>query len=112
MIPVEARSNGTSSLTISILTPTLGEDVTTPLVLTARVNALTGLGQVVTGAAVLVLVSWWYGHFRRRRRRRLAAIGELDGPVVPDAGTVSPDAAEATAARPTEEVGADSVSDP
>lgn len=112
VIPVEARSNGTSSLTISILTPTLGEDVTTPLVLTARVNALTGLGQVVTGAAVLVLVSWWYGHFRRRRRKRLALVGELDGPAVPDADTVSPDAAEATAARPTEEVGADSVSDP
>ncbi|MET0461001.1 MAG: hypothetical protein ABW195_17255 [Ilumatobacteraceae bacterium] len=111
-IPVEARSNGTSSLTISVVTPTFGRDVTDPLVLTARVNALTGLGQVVTGAAVLVLVSWWYGHFRRRRRRRLALVGELDGPPRPDVDLVSPDAAEATAARPADDVGADSVSDP
>ena len=80
MIPVEARSNGTSSLTISVVTPTFGQDVTAPLVLTARVNALTGLGQVVTGAAVLVLVSWWYGHFRRRRRKRLALVGERRRP--------------------------------
>jgi hypothetical protein len=112
VIPVEARSNGTSSLTISVVTPTFGQDVTAPLVLTARVNALTGLGQLVTGAAVLVLVSWWYGHFRRRRRRRLALVGDVDGPLRPEVGLVSPDAAEATATRPAEEVGADSVSDP
>ena len=55
-------------------------------------NALSGLGQVVTGGALLVLLSWWYGHFRRRRRARRAMLGEVDNPVhVP---AVSPDAAE------------------
>ena len=72
LIPVEARSNGTSSIEVELLTPAIGQRVTEPIVLTAHVNALTGLGQVITGGALLVLISWWFGHFRRRRRRRLA----------------------------------------
>ena len=36
-----------------------------PIVLTARVNALSGLGQLLTGAALLVLATWWFSHFRR-----------------------------------------------
>jgi hypothetical protein len=35
--------------------------------MTARVNALTGLGQFVFGALALVLASWWFQHIRRRR---------------------------------------------
>ena len=54
--------------------------------LTARVNALAGLGQVVTGGAVLVLVSWWYGHFRRRRRIAPGADRRGRQPAVPDVG--------------------------
>ena len=64
--------------------------------LTARVNALTGLGQVVTGGAVLVLLSWWFAHFRRRRRRRLATITALEAQ--DEVGSdLSPDAAEVVA---------------
>ena len=72
LIPVETRSNGTSSIEIELLTPTIGQRVAEPVVLTAHVNALTGLGQVITGGALLVLITWWFGHFRRRRRQRLA----------------------------------------
>ena len=72
LIPVETRSNGTSSIEIELLTPAIGQRVAEPVVLTAHVNALTGLGQVITGGALLVLISWWFGHFRRRRRHRLA----------------------------------------
>lgn len=72
LIPVETRSNGTSSIEIELLTPAIGQRVAEPVVLTAHVNALTGLGQVITGGALLVLISWWFGHFRRRRRQRLA----------------------------------------
>ena len=116
VIPVEARANGTSSLEVAVLTPVFGQEVAGPIVLTARVNALTGLGQVVTGAAILVLLSWWYGHFRRRRRQRLALVGELDGTLSPDVASVSPDAAEAAVAPPSAEVVAEhaagSVADP
>jgi hypothetical protein len=80
-IEVEARTNGTSALTIELLTPVASLRLPQTLVLTARVNALSGLGQVVTGGALLVLVSWWYGHFRRRRRVRRAMLGEVDNPV-------------------------------
>jgi len=36
--------------------------------LSARVSALAGLGQLVTGAAILVLLAWWIAHVRRTRR--------------------------------------------
>ena len=112
VIPVEARSNGTSSLEVAVLTPVFGQEIGDPVVLTARVNALTGLGQVVTGAAILVLLSWWYGHFRRRRRARLARVGEVDGLNGRRPGAVSPDAAEATVAPPVEEPAVESLADP
>jgi hypothetical protein len=98
LIPVQAQTNGTSAIGIQILTPFGNQTVQGPVVLTARVNALSGLGQVVTGGAILILVSWWYGHFRRRRRARRALLGEVDNPTNITATTVSPDAAEAVAA--------------
>ncbi len=98
LIPVEARSNGTSAIGIEIVTPAGGQKVQGPVIMTARVNALSGLGQVVTGGAVLILVSWWYGHFRRRRRQRRAMLGEVDNPTTLAPAALSPDAAEAVAA--------------
>jgi hypothetical protein len=97
LVPVEAQSNGTSAVGIEIVTPAGGQRVQGPVVMTARVNALSGLGQVVTGGAVLILLSWWYGHFRRRRRQRRAMLGEVDNPPALASATVSPDAAEAVA---------------
>jgi hypothetical protein len=109
-MPVVARSNGTSSVEVELLTPTLGQTVDGPVVLTARVNALTGLGQVITGGAVLVLASWWFGHFRRRRRQRLNHVAPtLD---VAPAVEVSPDAAEAVAEPHSGSATATSVPDP
>jgi hypothetical protein len=99
VLEVEARTNGTSSIAIEVLTPVNSLNVEGPIVLTARVNALSGLGQVVTGGALLVLLSWWYGHFRRRRRERRALLGEVDNPGLVDAA-MSPDAAEATVTTP------------
>lgn len=68
-IPVNVLSNGTFPVTIQLVTPLDQRPVGDPLVLTARVNAITGLGQVLTGGALLVLASWWYSHFRSRRRQ-------------------------------------------
>ena len=71
-IPIEARSNGTSEVVVEVHTPS-GAVIGEPIVLTARVNALSGLGQLLTGAALLVLATWWFSHFRRRRRQRHTA---------------------------------------
>jgi hypothetical protein len=71
IIPVEAEANGTSSINLIVSTPA-GEPLGEPVTLTARVTALTGLGQVLTGGLVLVLVTWWFTHWRNRRRDALA----------------------------------------
>jgi hypothetical protein len=73
-VPVEARTNGQFPVDIKIVTP--GNEnvaVTDPIRVTARVNALAGLGQFATGAFLLVLLSWWVQHLRKRRRAAAAA---------------------------------------
>ncbi len=72
-IPVDARTNGEFPVEVRITTPEGNVAVTEPVVMTARVNALTGLGQLATGAFVLVLLTWWVHHFRQRRRKAAAA---------------------------------------
>jgi hypothetical protein len=67
---VSARSNGRFPVTLQVLTPSGEEALVTPATLTARVNALAGLGQLVTGIALLFLISWWANHFRREYLKR------------------------------------------
>jgi hypothetical protein len=69
-VDVTALSNGTFPVAVEVFTP-LGGAVGQPVPLTARVNAISGLGKVLTGGALLVLLTWWLSHFRRRRRMRL-----------------------------------------
>jgi len=78
-IPIEARSNGTSEVVVEVHTPS-GAVIGEPIVLTVRVNALSGLGQLLTGAALLVLATWWFSHFRRKRRLRNSAPARNDHP--------------------------------
>ena len=66
-VPVVARSNGTSPVTVEVLTPSQ-DPLTEPVTLTSRVNALTGLAQVLTFALFLILLTWWFSHWRARRR--------------------------------------------
>ncbi len=76
-VAVKARSNGTSPVTVEILTPSPAERaLIEPVRLTARVNAFTGLGQVLTAALVLILATWWISSWRSKRRARDA--GEVD----------------------------------
>ena len=73
-VPVQAESNGTSSIDLVVSTPA-GVPLGDPVTLTARVSALTGLGQVLTGGFILVLLTWWFTHWRSRRRAELAVDG-------------------------------------
>jgi len=70
-VPVEAESNGTSPISLVVSTPA-GQPLEDPVTLTARVSALTGLGQVLTGGLIVVLLTWWFTHWRSRRRAELA----------------------------------------
>ena len=103
-IPIEARSNGTSEVTVEVLTPS-GSVIGEPIVLTARVNTSSGLGQLLTGAALLVLATWWFSHFRRKRRQRHSAPARNDHPSkgVPRSGpeTLEPVETVETVGRPT-----------
>ena len=58
LVPIEARSNGRFPVTLEVLTPVgdvrLGEAVP----LEVRVGALRGIGPLLTGALLLVLLSW------------------------------------------------------
>jgi Family of unknown function (DUF6049) len=68
-VPVTARSQGTFTIEVDVLAPD-GNRLSAPVVLKGRVSHVTGLSQVVTAGAALVLVSWWYTHLRRRRAQR------------------------------------------
>jgi hypothetical protein len=68
-VPVIARSNGTSAVTVEVLTPPPSSvPLTEPVTLTSRVNSLTGLGQVLTAGLLLILLTWWFSHWRAKRR--------------------------------------------
>ena len=67
VVPVEARSNGTSAITLTVSTPA-GEQLDEPVTITSRVTGFTGLGQVLTGGLILVLLTWWFTHWRAKRR--------------------------------------------
>lgn len=73
-VPIEitARSYGTSSATLQVLTPDGATALVAPVTLTARVNALTGMGNLITGALALVVLTWWVRHLRTNRRARRA----------------------------------------
>lgn len=69
-MPVVARSNGRFPVSLQMFTPNGDVPIGPVATLTARVNALAGLGQLVTGIALLLLLSWWASHLRRQRHRR------------------------------------------
>ena len=80
--------------------------------LTATVNFLRGLGNLITGGFLVVVLTWWVRHVRRNRLRVHAATVAASGrhPVngaatmpqtanarlVPEADELSPDAATST----------------
>lgn len=77
-MPVIARSNGRFPVSLQLFTPEGDIPLGPPSTLTARVNALAGLGQLVTGIAVLLLLSWWVSHLRRERHQRRSIQARLN----------------------------------
>ena len=69
-IPVRAKSNGRFPVVLQLLTPRGDVAIAPPTTFTARVNALAGLGQLVTGVLLLLLATWWVHHLRGRRKSR------------------------------------------
>ncbi len=77
VVPVEARSNGTSTITLTVTTPA-GAPIAEPVTLTSRVTGFTGLGQLLTGGFILVLLTWWFSHWRSKRRAAAVDAGGRD----------------------------------
>ena len=73
-IPVRARSNGSFTITLQVMAPDGSTPVTGVTIIRAEVNALTGLAQMLTGGALLILITWWVRNLRRSRRQRRAEI--------------------------------------
>jgi hypothetical protein len=71
-IHIEARSRGDLPVTLEVLTPLGDVRVTEPVPLTASINALSGAGNLITGAGLLVLFTWWVRHIRKNHRQRHA----------------------------------------
>lgn len=91
IVPVRARANGTSLVTVEILTP-VDQPLTEPVMVTSRVNALTGLGQVLTGGLIVVLLSWWFSHWRSKRKAAAAVPEGADAGDTGGSGTGGSDA--------------------
>lgn len=80
-VPVTARTNGSFDVTLQLLTPTGEYDVTDAVTLHASINALTGLPQVITGAGLLILLTWWVRNLRRSRHQLRSIAGRTEHPV-------------------------------
>ena len=70
LFPVRARANGRFPVEVVLTTPDGKTQVGRRIPMTARVSALAGLGQVVTGASIIVLLTWWVSHWRKKRREQ------------------------------------------
>lgn len=100
-IDIEARSNGESPVTLEVFTPIGDTRIAPPVPLKASISALSGIGNLVTGAALLVLLTWWVRNIRRSRRHRDAGHAVKRHPAVAtDDGALSPDAATSTLPPP------------
>ena len=69
-VPVIARSNGSFPVSLDVLTPDGASPLADTQFLKARVSALTGLAQLLTGGLFLVLIAWWVRHMRGSTRKR------------------------------------------
>ena len=69
VVDVVARANGRFPVDVAFTTPDGAHKIGQTIRVGARVTAISGLGQLVSGAAVLILATWWVAHWRARKRR-------------------------------------------
>jgi len=69
VVDVVARANGRFPVDVTFTTPDGAHKIGQTIRVGARVTAISGLGQLVSGAAVLILATWWVAHWRARKRR-------------------------------------------
>ena len=72
IVDVVALSNGLFPVEVRIFTADGLCQLGKKIEVSARVNALAGLGQVVSGVAFLLLATWWVAHLRRKNRKRIS----------------------------------------
>ena len=105
-VRIEARSNGDTPVSLEVRTPNGGARLGQAVPLKASVTAMSGLGNLVTGAFALVLIAWWLRHVGKNRRSRATSETAGRHPVsgirpagpadVHDSAALSPDAEAST----------------
>jgi hypothetical protein len=63
------RTNGRFPISVRVTTPTGNLEVVPYITITAKVNAIAGLGQLVSISLLLIILAWWWSHWRRARLR-------------------------------------------
>lgn len=71
-IPVVARSRGDFPIFVQVVTPAAANPIGSPVPLRARVNALSGIGNLITFTLLAVVLLWWWRSWRRKRATTLA----------------------------------------
>ena len=72
VVDVVALSNGLFPVEVKIFTADGLSQLGKKIEVSARVNALAGLGQVVPGVGLLLLATWWVAHIRRKYRKKIS----------------------------------------
>ena len=72
VVDVVALSNGLFPVEVKSVTADGLSQLGKKIEVSARVNALAGLGQVVTGVGLLLLATWWVAHIRRKYRKKIS----------------------------------------
>lgn len=88
-LPIRARSNGRFPAALELFTPSGDVRLAAPIPITANITALSGLGNLVTGAGLLVVLTWWVRHLGKNRRARSAGDASQHHPAAP--ATTLPD---------------------
>ena len=61
------RTNGRFPISVRVTTPVGNQEVVPYITITAKVNAIAGLGQLVGISLLLVILAWWWSNWRRSR---------------------------------------------
>ena len=68
VVDVVARANGRFPVDVKFTTSDGLHQIGQTIRIGARVTTISGLGQLVSGAAILILATWWVAHWRKRKR--------------------------------------------